>query len=309
MNLIRLFLIAALISLPAAASAETPRVAVSIQPLHSLAAGVMAEVGEPVLLLPAGASPHAYQMRPSDAAALYSADLVFWFGVPLENFLQAALANVRPRSRVIGLLNAPGLELLSNRESGVFEPADGHGHAHSRPGGESGRDPHVWLSPEHAKRLARHMAHSLAEMDPDNAPRYETNAQSLFRRIDLTASEIDALLAPVRSRPFIMFHDAFQYFESAFGLRAAGALHLEPNRVPGARRISELRAVIRDHGVRCVFREPQFHAALVDTLIEGTGARIGVVDPLGADLAPGPEAWFRMMRANAEAMAECLEGR
>lgn len=296
-----------LLSVPAAA--EPPRVTVSIQPVHALVAGVMQGVSEPRLLVSGRASPHGYQMRPSDAAGLYAADLVFWMGVPLETFLQSALANVRPPARIVTLLDTPGLMLLANRESGAWDTGHDADHDHETSkaaGGERGRDPHAWLSPDNARRLVNHVAEVLADADPENAGRYAANAAVLAARIEALAAEITSMLAPVRGVPFIMFHDAFQYFESAFGLHAAGALHLEPDRTGGARRLRELRAAIRDRGVRCVFREPQFHAALVDTLTEGTGAKVGVLDPLGAAFAPGPNAWFQMMQANAEAMAGCL---
>ena len=296
-----------LLSVPAAA--DPPRVTVSIQPVHSLVAGVMQGVGEPRLLVAGRASPHGYQMRPSDAAALYSADLIFWMGVPLETFLQSALANVRPPARVVALLDTPGLTLLANRESGAWDAGHRADHEYEAPKSaaeERGRDPHAWLSPENAARLVKHIAAVLAGADPENAGRYAANAAAMGERIDALATEISSLLAPVRDVPFIMFHDAFQYFESAFDLDAAGALHLEPDRAPGARRVHDLRAAIRGRGVRCVFREPQFHAALVDTLMEDTGAKAGVLDPLGAAFPPGPDAWFQMMEANARAMAGCL---
>lgn len=296
-----------LLSVPAAT--DPLRVTVSIQPVHSLVAGVMQGVGEPRLLVAGRASPHGYQMRPSNAAALYSADLIFWMGVPLETFLQSALANVRPPARVVTLLDTPGLTLLANRESGAWDAGHGADHDHETlksAAEEQGRDPHAWLSPENAARLVKHISAVLADADPENAGRYAANGTAMVERIDALAMEISSLLAPVRGAPFIMFHDAFQYFESAFGLSAAGALHLEPDRAPGARRLHDLRVAIRERGVRCVFREPQFHAALVDTLTEGTEVKADVLDPLGAAFPPGPDAWFQMMRANAKAMAQCL---
>lgn len=287
--------------------ASPPRVTVSIQPVHSLVANVMRGVADPRLLVAGGASPHGYQMRPSDADALYSADLVFWMGAPLETFLQSALANVHPPARIVTLLDTPGLALLANREGGAWRTG-----RNAKPGALTAatdlrrRDPHVWLSPEHAGRLARHVADVLAGADPAHASRYASNALDLIARIEALDRDISSRLAPFRDASFIMFHDAFQYFESAFRLNAAGTLYLEPDRPPGARQLVELRAVIRDRDVRCVFREPQFHAALVNTLTEGTGAGVGVLDPLGAGIPPGPEAWFQMMRANADAMAACL---
>ncbi len=298
---------ALLLALTAAAAPAAPEVTVSIQPVHSLVAGVMSGVGQPHLLVKGYGSPHAYQMRPSEAAALYRAELVFWMGVPLENFLIKPLRNVRPPARVVALLDVPGLKLLDNRVSGEW-----HAHEHKDHDAESpavrtqSRDPHAWLSPSIAIRMVDAIAEELARTDPANEATYRSNAREMNERIRLLERDLKARLAPVRETPFIMFHDAFQYFERAFGLHSVGALQLEPARAPGAARIQALRNAIRERGVRCVFREPQFQSALVDTLVEKTGARVAVLDPLGADLTPGPEAWFQMMTANAEAMVNCL---
>ncbi len=307
LGFVRIALLLALMAgaLPAAAAA--PEVTVSIQPVHSLVSAVMSGVGRPHLLVKGYGSPHAYQMRPSDAAALYGADLVFWMGVPLENFLLRPLRSVHPPARVVSLLDIPGLALLDNRESGVWGAHEHKDHDAGSPAVRAqSRDPHAWLSPTIAIRIVNAIAEELVRIDPDNEATYRRNARDVNERIRLLERELAAGLTPVRETPFIMFHDAFQYFERAFGLNSVGALQLEPTRAPGAARIQALRNAIRERGVRCVFREPQFQSALVDTLVEKTGARVAVLDPLGADLPPGPEAWFQMMTANAEAMVNCL---
>lgn len=302
-------LLLALLAAARFAAAEAPEVTASIQPVHSLVAGVMSGVGEPRLLVKGYGSPHAYQMRPSDAAALYRSDLVFWMGVPLENFLIKPLNNVRPPARVVALLDIEGLALLDNRVSGVWQPHEHKGHDALEPRlRRQARDPHAWLSPDIARRMVDAIARELTRADPGNEEIYRRNALATDERIRKLEAEVSARLAPVRETPFIMFHDAFQYFEQAFGLHSVGAMHLEPARAPGAARIQALREAIRERGVRCVFREPQFQSALVDTLVEETDVRVAVLDPLGADLPPGSDAWFQMMTANAEVMAKCLGG-
>ena len=302
-------LLLALMAAAAPVAAAAPLVTVSIQPVHSLVAGVMSGVGQPHLLVKGYGSPHAYQMRPSEAAALYRSELVFWMGVPLENFLLNPLRNVRPPARVVPLLDIQGLALLDNRESGVWHAHEHKGHDAGSPAARTqARDPHAWLSPTIAIRMVDAIAEELVRIDPVNEAVYRRNARGLNERIRLLESELNTRLAPVRETPFIMFHDAFQYFERAFGLHSVGALQLEPARVPGAARIQALRNAIRERGVRCVFREPQFQSALVDTLVEKTGVRVAVLDPLGAEFPPGPEAWFQMMTANAGAIVKCLGG-
>ena len=272
----------------------------SIAPLHSLAAAVMGDLGRPLQIVRGYGSPHAYQMRPSDAANLRDADLVLWIGPSLETFLQRPLAGRREGTRVVTLLAVPGLALLANRSGGVHSD-DAHGQ------NEAGsHDPHIWLSPFNAKLIAGVIAKELGSLDPDNAEIYQTNAKRLSERIDTMETRIASRLAPVVNVPFVVFHDAFQYFEKNFGLNTVGSVTVSPDHMPSARRIKTLRDEIARSGARCVFREPQFESALVQVLLEDSDARAAVLDPLGTDVAPGPDAYFALMDANADALIECL---
>jgi zinc transport system substrate-binding protein len=279
-----------------------PRVVASIGPVASLAAAVMGDLGEPRQIVRGYGSPHAYQMRPSDAASLRDADLILWIGPSLETFLERPLAGVRDGARVVALAAVPGLALLPNRRAGVLE-----GDAHS---GEQHRigsyDPHVWLSPFNAKLMAGAIAEELSAIDPENAGTYRANTGRLWQGIDDMEVRIGSRLAPVRAIPFVVFHDAFQYFEESFGLNAVGSVTVSPDRMPSARRIKALREKIAESGARCVFREPQFESALVRVLLEDSDARAGVLDPLGTAVTPGPNAYFELMNANTDALIECL---
>ena len=286
-------------ALPAA-----PNVVASIGPLHALAAAIMGDLGEPAQIVRGYGSPHAYQMRPSDAERLRDAALILWVGPALETFLERPLAAAGGRDgpRVLVMSALPGLELLSSRKAGVI---DAHAHAHGKADGGS-YDAHIWLSPSNAKVMAAAIAAALAELDPEHAPIYMANLQRFERRVDDMQSDIAARLAPVRSVPFVVFHDAFQYYEKSFDLAAIGSLTVSPGRLPSAKRVQALRQEIASSGARCVFREPQFESALVATLLEGTHARTGVLDPLGTDVEPGPDAYFELMNSNADALIECL---
>ena len=167
-------------------------------------------------------------------------------------------------------------------------------------------DPHVWLSPINAQTVVRALAARLAAMDPDHAERYRANARRAVRRIAALDRELIAQLAPLRAARYVTFHDAYQYFEAHYGLRSAGTLAVDPQRRPGARRVRALRTTIRELGVRCVFAEPQFEPRLLHVLSEGTDATVATLDPIGAGIAPGADAWFELMRALAGAMAGCL---
>lgn len=298
-------------------------VVTSIKPVHSLAAAVMAGVGEPFLIVEAAGSPHSYTMRPSEARALQDADVVFWVGADLESFLAKPIAGLGGDARVVALAEAEGVRLLDTRSGGSWdghahddehEDDDAHGHAehdahddeHEAHPSHDGKDMHLWLAPDNAQAMVRAMAAALADADPANAERYRANAEATVARIAALDSELAERLEPVRQTPYVVFHDAYQYFERHYGLNAVGSITVAPGRNPGARRLYEIRERIVDLGARCVFAEPQFEPALVETVTEGTTARAGVLDPLGAAIPAGGDAYFILMRELAESLEGCL---
>lgn len=301
-------LIGSLFGLPAAGAAA-PNVVVSILPIHSLVAGVMQGVGEPVLLVPVGASPHTYAMKPSDARNLQAADIVAWVGEHLENYLERPIESLAGRARVIEISGIPNLTLLPTRTGGAFERHDhdhdhDHGHAHAN---AADADMHLWLDPDNARLIVAHVAAQLSAADPANASAYEANARKMEARLAGLDSGIKDRLKPIQQRAYIVFHDAYQYFERHYGTRMVGSITVSPDQAPSAKRLSELRQRIRKSSTVCVFREPQFPAPIVDSLISGTGVKSGVLDPEGADLTPGPDAYFILMERIADSLAGCLK--
>jgi zinc transport system substrate-binding protein len=289
-----------------ATRAEPPRVVASILPVHSLVAGVMGDIAKPYLLLKGGASPHSTALKPSDARALQRARLVFWVGAEMERFLIRPLGRLARKARKVALMEAKGVRLPPVRVGGVW------GRRGPAPAGHGERagthDPHIWLDPRNATAMVAAIVTALAQADPDNAAAYRANGRKLAAKLAALDRELDDTLAPVRGVPFVVFHDAYQYFEQHYRLNAVGAVTLDPGRPPGARRLSAIRAAIRERGARCVFVEPQFRPTLVRTAREGTTARAAILDPLGAAIKPGPEAYFTLMRRLAASLARCLKG-
>ena len=167
-------------------------------------------------------------------------------------------------------------------------------------------DMHVWLDPQNAAALVHEIARVLSEVDPDNATAYEANAAALRDRLGELTTELTAELEPVKDKPFVVFHDAYQYFEARFGLKAAGSITVNPDVMPGAERMREIQTRVRELGATCVFSEPQFEPKLVTVATEGTGAGSGVLDPLGAALEDGPELYFELLRGMASSLRDCL---
>lgn len=278
-----------------------PRVVATIAPLHSLAAQVMDGTGTPELLLPPGTSMHDAALRPSQAAALAEAAIVVRLGAGLEPWLDRPLAALAPGATVIELARVPGVTLLAPREDAAFgaeAAASDHGHGPA--------DPHLWLDPENARLWLGAIAARLAAADPANAARYAANAAAAEAGIDRLEAALEAGLAPLRGRPFLVLHDAFQYFERRFRIEAVGAVSASDARPPGPARVAAVRARIAETGAVCLFREPQFRPGLAETVAEGSDIRLGTLDPLGVELAPGPGLYRALIRAVAAGFAACL---
>ncbi|RIA55030.1 zinc ABC transporter substrate-binding protein [Dichotomicrobium thermohalophilum] len=187
------------------------------------------------------------------------------------------------------------------------EHAEGHGHDHAGHGHAHGdTDAHIWLDPANAKAMIAHIVGVLSEADPANGETYTQNGEEMIARLDELTAELREKLAPVQDKPFLVFHDAYQYFEAAFDLNAVGAITLTPGVQPSAQRVREIGEKVRKAGANCIFAEPQFEPKLVEVVTEGTDARAGVLDPLGADIAAGPDLYFELMRQNVDALVGCL---
>lgn len=292
------------------------RIMTSIKPVHSLVSGVLSGVGEAELLLDGASSPHTYSLKPSQARSLQEAEIVFWIGEGLEVFLEKPLETLGQRARIVTLEDAPGLIRLPFREGGTFdahEENDDHEEheKHEDPHHGDGDhheafDPHIWLDPVNAAMLVTHIAVVLSEFDPDHAQQYAANAEAMQRQLEQLNTEVNALLEPVRDRPFVVFHDGYHYFENRFDLQAAGSLTINPETMPGAARLSQIKQKLNQLDAACVFSEPQFQSRIIDVVREGTSARSGVLDPLGSQLEKGPDLYAQLIRNMATSFRDCL---
>ena len=315
------------------AHADTPQVAVDIAPVHSLVARVMEGVAVPDLIIQPGASPHEYSLRPSEAAALQASDLVFWVGSDLTPWLADTIETLAQEASVTALSKLDGTVKLEFRESAVFEVHDHDDHSghddhadhdadddhdehddHADHDGTVGHDehdhgaydPHTWLSPKNAMTWLNAIAGQLSSVDPDNAGVYFANAAAGRAEIEVLMGDVTAILDPLRNGRFIVFHDAYQYFEQDFNFPASGALSISDASDPSPARIAEIRDRIAEQGIDCVLAEPQFNPGLIATVLDGTDAQTGILDPIGSDLEPGSALYPDMIRNLAKALASCM---
>jgi len=307
--LLRVLVACALVIAGTAVRAAPPRVVASVAPVQSLVAGVMTGIGTPYLLVPGGQSPHSFALAPSDTRALANADVIVAASPVSEHFLERPLASLARAAEQVWMAQLPDAIRLVARSGGAAQPHD-HGNqdgdeAHV-PAGSAHLDPHLWLDPRNAVALTRAMGELLARLDPQHAGTYRANAADQVHRLRALDERLGARLAPLADRPYLVFHDAYQYFERRYRLSYAGAVTVDPGRSPGARRLAELRERVRDEGIQCLFVEPQFEPRLARVIAEGTGIRVATLDPLGAGIEPGPGLYFELMRGMAEGFRGCL---
>jgi len=311
------------------------KVVTSIKPIHSLASYLMDGIGKPELIVDGYASPHGFSMKPSHAKMLQNADLIFWVGEDLENFLEKPLKSIAKKAEKIELIEIKGLNVLKFRERNIFDEHDHDDHDHDDHGkkeddhddhdhDDHGKkeehddhddhdeheghahgefDPHIWLDTMNAKAMLNEMAEHLIENDPKNEAKYKSNLDKALKDIDkLTIEVMTELNNSVSS---IVFHDAYQYFEERFNVKVLGAFTVNTDVMPGAEQLAEIREIIEHDKVACVFSEPQFNPDIINAVAKDMKIKTGVLDPLGATLDPGKDLYFNLIRNMSASFKGC----
>lgn len=291
-TVVRLLLL--LLALCASPAFAAPRVVVSIKPLHSLVAGVMEGVDEPSLIVQGSASPHAFQLQPSQARSLREADVVFYVSENYEIFLRPVL-NGLPAAHKVALMDAPGITRLPVRHGEEWA-------AHA----EGNTDFHAWLDVANARAMVQAVAATLSVQDVSNASRYRANAKALDTRLAALDAELRETLTPLKGKSFLVFHDAYHYAEARYGLKAAGSVSAHGEQGLGPRHVQGLRKRLQTENISCLFREPNFPQSKAEALVQGTPAQVGVLDAEGLSLTPGGEMYFNLMRGVMAGLRACL---
>ncbi len=293
--------------------AAPPKVVVTIKPLHSLMTAIMEGVAEPKLLIQGGISPHGYVLRPSDVKDLDEAEVVVWVGAILETALNRRFADLAESTFVVSPLEFPGMTILKLR-SGTEWKKPREEHSGERSGDHdiapndvhSWIDPHIWLDPKNARAFTNTMVGILSGIDRENASVYARNGKDLNYRLIALDRELKMKLKSVHDTPYLVFHDGYHYFEHHFRLRPIGSLTAHPDEPPTPRQVKRIKDIIGSGEARCIFGEPQFRSKMVQSLLDETGATLGLLDPLGAELDPGPNLYFTVMRRVSESLIGCL---
>ena len=312
--------IISLLSFISNAQAEI-KVVASIKPLHSLVSYVMDGVGTPDILVDGSSSPHTFQLKPSHATILQESDIVFWVGEGLEAFLETPLDSIAKNSKKIALMESEEIELLKFREKNIFDDHDEHGDEHDEHEDEHADehgdehddhhdehahgeyDIHFWLDPEIAKTIVKIVTRELSKIDPNNASTYKSNSVKALNEIDQLINETKDKIN--NDSKYVVFHDAYQYFEKRFGIEVIGALTVNPEVLPGAKQLLKIREIIEHKNVNCLFSEPQFNPNIAQTIAKDTGVKAAILDPLGANLEPGKNLYFDLIEDIATSFESC----
>ena len=297
------------------------KVVTSIKPIHSLLSYIMDGVGKPDVIVDGYNSPHSFSLKPSHAKMLENADLVIWVGENLETFLEKPLNTIAKKAKNIEIMDLKGIKKLEFREKNIFEEHDEHGHdehkendehkehdEHKEKDSHEGHahgehDPHVWLDPINAKLIIKEITKQLVQLDAKNSSAYKSNSKKALAEMDNLIQTIQKDLN--KDLRFVVFHDAYQYFENRFGIQVLGSLTVNTDVMPGAEQLSEIREVIEHEKVNCLFSEPQFNPAIIKSIAKDTNVKIGTLDPLGAKLDKGKNLYFNLLKDMSSSFKGC----
>ena len=302
------------------------KVVTTIKPLHSLISRIMETRGEPQLIIEGTNNPHTFVFKPSHAKMIEEADIVFWIGEDLEAFMEKPLNSLAKDTKKIAFMDSESIEKLKFREENIFDDHDDHDdhdghkdddhddhdghddehddHAGHHDGHNHGEfDAHIWLDPENAKEMVKIIRDELIKIDPEGQRQYSVNTAGATLELDNLINNVEKELS--KDISYVVFHDAYQYFETRFGVKSAGALTLNPDVLPGAKQIADIQDLISDKGIKCIFSEPQYNPKIIETLGNDMNISTGVMDPLGAFIDPGPTMYVELINGIANSIKEC----
>ena len=292
------------LALLGATAVSNADVLTTVKPLGFIANAITDGVTETKVLLPTSASPHDYSLKPSDVEQLQSAQLVVWIGEEMESFLEKSIDKL-PKEKVLTLEDVPAIKELV--EHSGEEKEDKHDHKHSHDHGHShDEDWHIWLSPKAGEQIAEQIAERLSQQLPEQKAKIAENLANFKATLATKNSEIAKQLEPVKSKGYYTFHDAYGYFEDAYGLKSLGSFTINPTVAPGAKTLNAIKKSIAQKQAQCLFAEPQFTPKVIESLSKGTSAKVGQLDPLGAKIELSREAYPQFLQSLADQFSDCL---
>ena len=299
-------------------ASETTGVITTIQPINSLVSSVIGNTGKTISLIPSQVSPHEYKLKPSDIKKLQNANIIFFVSHHLETRMTKVFKNLPKNIKIINLMENSGIKNLAIRDNQAWERND-HQHKnevkdrhykYSKKHNDHNHyekedDVHIWLSPDNAVKIIQKVNKELSLIFPENDQIFKQNANQMITKIKQLKIELKNELSSIRDKPYVVFHDAYQYFENRFGVSSAGALTLNPDVLPGAKQIDAIQDLIQDKNIKCIFSEPQYNPKIIETLAADMKISTGIMDPLGAFIDQGPEMYQNLILDIANSLKDC----
>ena len=286
------------------AQAKKLKVIATIKPLYSLVASVMGDKGKLSLMVNSGLDPHMYRLKPSNIREIHDSDVVFYIDPDMEIFLKRIFRRSYGNFMAVPMARQKKISLIPYRTSKIWHMDEGVEQESRK---DDAQDLHIWLDPANARRIVQVIEEVLSDQDPYNRLTYIQNAQKTITRLYALEEEIREKLRPLREKPMIVYHDAFQYFEKSFGLKSIGAILLKADQTPSVKHIKILKKLAQNYKVTCVLGVPGAHPRIATVVMNGTNAGYGIVDPLGLYLDKGPDLYFDMMKEMAQSIIDCQE--
>ena len=302
-------------------ASETTGIITTIQPITSLVSAVIGNTGKTISLIPTEISPHEYKLKPSDIKKLQNGNIIFYVSDHLETSITKVFENLPKNIKTINLMEDTGIKHLAIRDNEAWERHDHHdghedhnNHDHDKHAKknddhddhEKEDDVHIWLSPDNAVKIIKKINKELSLFFPENAKTYDQNANQMIKKINQLKIELKNELSGIKDKPYIVFHDAYQYFETSFDLNAVGSIALDGDIASSPKQISFIKDKIVKFKASCVFQEPQFDSKLVKIVAEGTNAQIGTLDPLGLNIKSGENFYLQLLKNMAKSLKDCL---
>ena len=296
---------------------ETTGVISTIQPINSLVSAVIGNTGKTISIIPAEQSPHDFKLKPSDVKVLQNSNIIFYVSNHLESSVTKVFKNLPKNIKLINLMKESGINHLAIRDNAAWERHDHHGDDHDdhekhgkkhddHDDHEKEDDVHIWLSPDNAIKIVQKVNKVLSLYFPENSKIYNENTTKFIDKIRNLKMELIKELSPIKNKPYIVFHDAYQYFEKTFELNAVGSVALEGDIASSPKQISFIKDKIIKSKASCVFQEPQFDSKLVKIVVEGTNAKTGTLDPLGVNITGNKDFYLQLLTNMAKSLKKCL---
>ncbi|MCG9631603.1 zinc ABC transporter substrate-binding protein ZnuA [Vibrio sp. Isolate30] len=287
------FILTSLLLIPSVASAST--ILTSFKPIQMIVTELTQGVSEPDVVMNSNASPHDYALKPSDVKKIQNADMLIWFGPDLEAFLTKV---AKSNDNLVTISEIPNINLREFGEDPHDHHHDGHDHG--------SHDPHFWLGIDQVEVASSYISNKLVEVDPQNADVYKKNLEVFLSQLADKKRSIEAQLAPVKDKGYYVFHDAYSYYEDEFGLNKLGHFTVSPERKPGAKTLISIKKTLAKQDVQCVFSEPQFTPAVIESVVRGSSTKKGQLDPVGSDIEVDKGSYFEFLQQLTDSYTSCL---